>query len=75
MDDKVLEADILPAIYPVLKWKKNESKDLYESAHAAILAIFASQKPISRELTGIYANILLEVKFLIYRVVLQHQLI
>lgn len=61
LDDHVLEVYILPAIYPILRWKKNENKDLYESAHAAVLAIFSSQKLVSRELAGIYATILLEV--------------
>ncbi|KAI9262357.1 hypothetical protein BDA99DRAFT_510987 [Phascolomyces articulosus] len=61
LEDKVLEKDILPVIYPVLKWKKPaEKKDLYESAHSAVLAVFSSQKEISRELTGVYAPLLVE---------------
>ncbi|KAI9498499.1 hypothetical protein BDB00DRAFT_754847 [Zychaea mexicana] len=60
IEDKVLEKDVLPVIYPVLKWKKPENKDLYESAHSAVLAVFSSQKEISRELTGVYAQLLVE---------------
>lgn len=62
IDDKVLEADILPVIYPVLKWKKpEENKDMYESAHAAVLAVFSAQKGVSRELAGVYAQMLVDV--------------
>lgn len=62
IDDKVLEADILPVIYPVLKWKKpEENKDMYESAHAAVLAVFSAQKAVSRELAGVYAQMLVDV--------------
>ena len=62
IDDKVLEADILPVIYPVLKWKKpEENKDMYESAHAAVLAVFSAQKTVSRELAGVYAQMLVDV--------------
>ncbi|KAI8332634.1 hypothetical protein BC941DRAFT_436113 [Chlamydoabsidia padenii] len=59
LDDQVVECDILPVIYPILKWKTIIDKDLYESAHAATLSIFAAQKPISRELAGGYASILI----------------
>lgn len=65
IDDKVLEADILPVIYPVLKWKNpEENKDMYESAHAAVLAVFSAQKAVSRELAGVYAQMLVDVSFL-----------
>ena len=61
IENKVLEKDILPVIYPVLKWEKPVNKELYESAHSAVLAVFSAQKEVSRELTGIYAQLLLEV--------------
>ncbi|KAI8393813.1 uncharacterized protein BYT42DRAFT_552311 [Radiomyces spectabilis] len=60
IDDTILENDILPVIYPVLKWRKIKNKELYESAHAAMLSIFAAEKPVSREVAGVYANILIE---------------
>ncbi|KAI9316799.1 hypothetical protein BX666DRAFT_1858328 [Dichotomocladium elegans] len=60
IDDNVLEQDILPVIYPILKWRKPESKDMYESAHAATLAVFSAKKDISREVSGIYAKILID---------------
>ncbi|KAI8142498.1 hypothetical protein BJV82DRAFT_669645 [Fennellomyces sp. T-0311] len=60
IEDKVLEKDVLPVIYPVLKWKKPENKELYESAHSAVLAVFSAQKEVSRELTGVYAPLLVE---------------
>ena len=65
LEDKVLENDILPVIYPILKWKNPENKELYESAHSAALAVFSAQKEVSRELTGIYAPLLVEVKSLL----------
>lgn len=61
VDDSVLENDILPVIYPVLKWKRIENKDLYESAHTAVITAFIAEKPISRELAGVYAKILIDV--------------
>ncbi|KAG2224556.1 hypothetical protein INT45_004401 [Circinella minor] len=60
LEDKVLENDILPVIYPVLKWKNPENKELYESVHSAALAVFSAQKEVSRELTGVYAPLLIE---------------
>lgn len=63
VDDQVLENDILPVIYPVLKWKRIENKDLYESAHTAVITAFIAEKPISRELAGVYAKILIDVSF------------
>ncbi|KAG2205621.1 hypothetical protein INT46_003448 [Mucor plumbeus] len=60
IDDQVLENDILPVIYPVLKWKRIENKDLYESAHTAVISAFIAEKPISRELAGVYAKILID---------------
>ncbi|ORZ01546.1 hypothetical protein BCR43DRAFT_522379 [Syncephalastrum racemosum] len=60
IDDKVLDQDILPVIYPVLKWKEPANKDLYESAHAAVLAVFSAQKPIAREVAGVYAQIIID---------------
>lgn len=62
IDDPVLENDILPVIYPVLKWKRIENKDLYESAHTAVISAFLAEKPVSRELAGVYSNILIEVR-------------
>lgn len=61
IDDKVLDRDILPVIYPVLKWKEPANKDLYESAHAAVLAVFSAQKPVAREVAGVYAQIMIDV--------------
>jgi hypothetical protein len=62
VDDQVLENDILPIIYPVLKWKRIENRDLYESAHTAVISAFLSEKPVSRELAGVYSKILIEVR-------------
>jgi hypothetical protein len=62
LDEKVVEQDILPVLYPILKWKAIIDKDLYESAHAATLSIFAAQKPVSRELAGGYASLLINVR-------------
>ncbi|CAO3625664.1 unnamed protein product [Cunninghamella blakesleeana] len=59
LKDNVLEEDVLPVIYPIVKWKTILDKDLFESSHAAILSIFSSQKEISRELAGVYANLLI----------------
>lgn len=61
VNEKVLEEDILPVVYPIVKWTTILDKDLYESAHAAILSVFSSQKQISRELAGVYASILINV--------------
>ncbi|CAO3658000.1 unnamed protein product [Rhizopus stolonifer] len=60
LDDKVLEENILPAIYPVLKWKRIENKDLYESAHTVVINTFLNGKRISHELAGVYAKILID---------------
>ncbi|KAI9487541.1 MAG: hypothetical protein EXX96DRAFT_553687 [Benjaminiella poitrasii] len=60
VDDEVLENDILPVIYSVLKWKRIENKNLYESAHTVIITAFIAEKPVSRELAGVYAKILIE---------------
>ncbi|GAA5795193.1 hypothetical protein HPULCUR_000547 [Helicostylum pulchrum] len=62
IDDTVLENDILPVIYPILKWKRIENKDLYESAHTAVISAFLAEKPVSRELAGVYSKILIEVR-------------
>ncbi|KAL0094080.1 hypothetical protein F4703DRAFT_1924801 [Phycomyces blakesleeanus] len=59
IEDQILEDVILPVIYPVLKWKSIQSKDLYESVHAAILSLLTAKKPVSREVAGVYANILI----------------
>lgn len=61
LDDDVLEKDILPIIYPILKWRRIENKDLYESAHTAVISAFLAEKPVSRELAGVYSKILIEV--------------
>jgi hypothetical protein len=61
VDDSILENDILPVIYPILKWKRIENKDLYESAHTAVISAFIAEKPVSRELAGVYSKILIEV--------------
>lgn len=63
IDDEVLEQHILPVIYPVLKWKRIENRDLYESAHTVVLNTFLTKKPVSRELAGVYAKILIDVSF------------
>jgi hypothetical protein len=39
-----------------------QSKALFESAHAVILGVFEAKKPVSRELACVYAKILIEVK-------------
>ncbi|CAO3617403.1 unnamed protein product [Cunninghamella echinulata] len=57
--ENVLEEDVLSVIYPIVKWTTIIDKDLYESAHAAILSVFSSQKQVSRELAGVYASILI----------------
>lgn len=62
IDDDVLENDILPVIYPILKWKRIANKDLYESAHTAVISAFLTEKSVSRELAGVYSNILIEVR-------------
>jgi hypothetical protein len=67
IDDHVLENDILPVIYPILKWKRIENKNLYESAHTVVISAFIAEKDISRELAGVYANILINVSFLGYK--------
>ncbi|KAG1457491.1 hypothetical protein G6F46_006778 [Rhizopus delemar] len=60
IDDEVLEQHILPVIYPVLKWKRIENRDLYESAHTVAISTFLTKKPVSRELAGVYAKILID---------------
>ncbi|KAI8330404.1 hypothetical protein EDC96DRAFT_452165 [Choanephora cucurbitarum] len=60
VDDQVLEEDILPVIYPVLKWKTVENQALYESAHTVIISTFVAEKPISRELAAVYATLLIK---------------
>ena len=60
VDDEVLEKDILPVLYPVLKWRVIENKDLYESAHTAVISAFIAEKPVSRELAGVYSKILID---------------
>lgn len=62
IDNNILENDILPVIYPILKWKRVANKDLYESAHTAVISAFLAEKPVSRELAGVYSKILIEVK-------------
>lgn len=61
LDDEVLEKDILPILYPILKWRRIENKDLYESAHTAVISAFLVEKPVSRELAGVYSQILIDV--------------
>ncbi|KAI7900459.1 uncharacterized protein BX663DRAFT_517699 [Cokeromyces recurvatus] len=60
IDDKVLENDILPVIYPILKWKNVKNKNLYESVHTVVITAFVTEKPVSRELAGVYSKILIE---------------
>ncbi|OBZ82587.1 hypothetical protein A0J61_09363 [Choanephora cucurbitarum] len=60
VDDQVLEEDILPVIYPILKWKTVENQALYESAHTVIISAFLAEKPISRELAAVYASLLIK---------------
>lgn len=61
VDDNVLENDILPVIYQLLNYEHD--KALFESAHAVVLCIFETKKPISRELACVYAKTLLDVSF------------
>ncbi|GAB5593923.1 hypothetical protein Unana1_08823 [Umbelopsis nana] len=56
--DDVLENDILPVIYQLLG--NDQSKALFESSHAVVLAIFEAKKPVSRELACVYAKILID---------------
>jgi hypothetical protein len=62
IDNGVIEKDILPVLYPILSWRRIENKNLYESAHAAVISIFTSEKPICNGLAGIYAAILIQVR-------------
>ncbi|KAI8985907.1 hypothetical protein BDB01DRAFT_786808 [Pilobolus umbonatus] len=59
IDDSVFEKDILPVIYPVLKWRRIENKNLYESAHTVIISAFTAEKEVCMELAGVYAQILI----------------
>lgn len=61
IDDEVLENHILPVIYPVLKWKRIENKNLYESAHTVVISAFIAKKDISSKLAAVYAKILIDV--------------
>lgn len=61
IENQVLEQDILPVLYPILKWKRIANKSLYESAHTAVISAFLAEKPVSRELAGVYSQILIEV--------------
>lgn len=60
ISDDILENNILPVIYQLLG--DEQSKALFESAHAVILGVFEAKKPVSRELACVYAKILIEVR-------------
>ncbi|ORE10993.1 hypothetical protein BCV72DRAFT_220469 [Rhizopus microsporus var. microsporus] len=60
VDDTALEHQILPVIYPILKWKRVENKDLYESAHTVVISTFLAAKPVCSELSIAYADILID---------------
>lgn len=60
LDDPVLEHDVLPRLYPYLTSSVNP--ELFESAHSLVLAVFAAKKPIAKELSSIYAKIIIEVR-------------
>jgi hypothetical protein len=62
VDDAALEHQILPVIYPILKWKRVENKDLYESAHTVVISTFLAAKPVCSELSVAYADILIDVR-------------
>ncbi|RUS19332.1 hypothetical protein BC937DRAFT_87655 [Endogone sp. FLAS-F59071] len=58
LDDSVLERDVLPLLYPYLTSSVNS--ELFESAHMFVLAVFAAKKPIAKELSSVYAKIIIE---------------
>ncbi|KAI8982120.1 hypothetical protein BDF20DRAFT_865035 [Mycotypha africana] len=60
IDERLFEEDILPVIYPILKWRRIENKALYESAHSCVISAFTSEKAVSKELAGVYGKILIE---------------
>ncbi|KAG0264622.1 hypothetical protein BG011_006468 [Mortierella polycephala] len=58
IDEQFLEDQILPMVYPYLL--KNDQRDLFESAHSAIMAVFLTKKRIAKNVAPFYSNLLLQ---------------
>ncbi|KAI8351006.1 hypothetical protein B0O80DRAFT_120348 [Mortierella sp. GBAus27b] len=58
IDDKLLEDQLLPMVYPYLL--KNDQRDLFESAHSVVMAVFLTNKSIAKQVAPFYANLLLQ---------------
>ncbi|KAF9192621.1 hypothetical protein BGZ51_005211 [Haplosporangium sp. Z 767] len=58
IDEPFLENQILPMVYPYLL--KNDQRDLFESAHSVVMAVFLTKKRIAKNVAPFYSNLLLQ---------------
>ncbi|KAG0007012.1 hypothetical protein BGZ65_012657 [Modicella reniformis] len=58
IEDRFLEDKLLPMVYPYLL--KNDQRDLFESAHSVVMAVFLTNKNIAKQLAPFYSNLLLQ---------------
>ncbi|CAO3570697.1 unnamed protein product [Mortierella alpina] len=58
IDEQFLEDQLLPMVYPYLL--KNDQKDLFESAHSVVMAVFLTRKRIAKNIAPFYSNLLLQ---------------
>ncbi|CAG8640452.1 2411_t:CDS:10 [Ambispora leptoticha] len=58
LEDEIVEQKLLPTLCPYLT--DNSKIYLFESAHSTVLAIYVTQKRISRDFSSYYSNLLLE---------------
>ncbi|KAF9285237.1 hypothetical protein BGZ68_004032 [Mortierella alpina] len=58
IDEQFLEDQLLRMVYPYLL--KNDQKDLFESAHSVVMAVFLTRKRIAKNVAPFYSNLLLQ---------------
>ncbi|KAF9168389.1 hypothetical protein BGX21_008059 [Mortierella sp. AD011] len=58
IDEGFLEQHLLPLVYPYLL--KNDQRDLFESSHSAVMAVFLTNKKIAKKVAPFYSNLLLQ---------------
>ncbi|KAG0215402.1 hypothetical protein BGX28_010107 [Mortierella sp. GBA30] len=58
IDEQFLENLLLPMVYPYLL--KNDQRDLFESAHSVVMAVFLTRKRIAKNVAPFYSNLLLQ---------------
>ncbi|KAF9433838.1 hypothetical protein BGZ76_008919 [Entomortierella beljakovae] len=58
IEEGLLEQQLLPLVYPYLL--RNDQRELFESSHSVVMAVFLTNKKIARQVAPFYSNLLLQ---------------